>query len=82
MKQVSQEPEESCHLLSVASRDVPAEAPAGMNKVNVALLFAAGVLYGSAVGGAVEILGVFVLKEPLNWSATQVTFSSRWVPLC
>ncbi|KAM6975408.1 solute carrier family 46 member 2 [Tautogolabrus adspersus] len=45
-------------------------------QVNVALLFGAAVLYLSAVGGAIEILGIFVLKEPLNWTATQVGYGN------
>lgn len=49
--------------------------------VNVILLFVAAVLYGSAVGGGIEILVVFVMKEPLNWSATQVTFCSLSLPV-
>ncbi len=75
MKQVPrQELEDSCNILSHAPRDVPVEAPAGINMVNVVLLFAAAMLYDFAVGGAVDILSVFVLKEPLSWSAKQVTF--------
>lgn len=74
VKQVSREPEDDCQLLSHSSTDVPAEGPARKNMVNVVLLFATAVLYGSSVGGAIEILGSFVLKEPLSWNATQVTF--------
>uniref|UniRef100_A0A8C9X734 Solute carrier family 46 member 2 n=1 Tax=Sander lucioperca TaxID=283035 RepID=A0A8C9X734_SANLU len=58
------------HLLS------PAEAPLGKDMVNVVLLFAAAMLYNSAVGGAIDILGSFVVKEPLNWSATQVGYGN------
>nr|XP_046230648.1 thymic stromal cotransporter homolog [Scatophagus argus] len=77
VKQVpSREPEEEPHILSKASSNVPAEAPARINMVNVVLLFVAAMLYGSAVGGAIEILGIFVLKEPLNWSATQVGYGN------
>ncbi|XP_040914651.1 thymic stromal cotransporter homolog [Toxotes jaculatrix] len=78
VKQVSdKDPDESCHLLSHTSDTAPVtEAPAGINKVNVVLLFAAAILYNFAVGGAVEILGVFVMKEPLSWSATQVGYGN------
>lgn len=77
MKQVpNREPEENRHLLFHTSRNDADEVPAGINLLNVALLFAAAVLYDVAVGGAIEILGVFVLKQPLSWSATQVTFCS------
>lgn len=73
MKHVpNKEPEDSCPLTH-ASSEAPVEAPAGRDMVNVVLLFAAAMLYVSAVGGAVEILGSFVLREPLSWSATQVT---------
>ncbi|KAK5878696.1 hypothetical protein CesoFtcFv8_024082 [Champsocephalus esox] len=33
-------------------------------------------MYVSAVGGGIEILGPFVLKEPLSWSATQVGYGN------
>ncbi|KAF3848877.1 hypothetical protein F7725_015374 [Dissostichus mawsoni] len=65
------EPEDACDLLPQAPRGVPVEAPAGRNMVNVALLFVAAML-----GGGVEILGPFVLKEPLSWSATQVGYGN------
>lgn len=77
VKQVSNnEPEDNCHLLSHDSSEVPVEAPAGRDMVNVALLFAAAMLYTSAVGGAIEILGNFVLKEPLSWTAAQVGYGN------
>ncbi|KAK5900657.1 hypothetical protein CgunFtcFv8_025600 [Champsocephalus gunnari] len=66
------EPEDACDLLP----RVPVEAPVGRNMVNVALLFVAAMLYVSAVGGGIEILGPFVLKEPLSWSATQVGYGN------
>ncbi|GAA6224639.1 thymic stromal cotransporter homolog [Lates japonicus] len=78
VKHVSdREPEENCHLLS-HTPDNPAvvEAPAGINMVNVVMLFMAAILYDFAVGGAVEILGVFVMKEPLSWSATQIGYGN------
>ncbi|XP_037547887.1 thymic stromal cotransporter homolog [Nematolebias whitei] len=69
--------EENYHLLHHASRNahVP-EAAAGINKVNVALLFVAAFLYDFAVGGGVEVLGSFVLKSPLSWTATQVGYGN------
>ncbi|XP_032395550.1 thymic stromal cotransporter homolog [Etheostoma spectabile] len=70
------EPEDNCHLLPPAYSEAPAQAPLGKNLVNVVLLFAAAILYDFAVGGAIEILGSFVLKEPLNWSATQVGYGN------
>ncbi|XP_038590682.1 thymic stromal cotransporter homolog [Micropterus salmoides] len=77
VKQVpNREPEENRHLLYHTSRNDAVEVPAGINLLNVALLFAAAVLYDVAVGGAIEILGVFVLKQPLSWSATQVGYGN------
>lgn len=76
MKDVSKrEEEESCGLIPPPAH---VDVPIKKNITNVALLFAAAVLYSSAVGGAVEILGSFVLKEPLSWNAKQVTCC----PLC
>lgn len=86
VKQVSsKEPEENCHLSSPTSENAytpVTKAPAETNVLNVALLFAAAVLYDFAVGGAVEILGPFVMKAPLSWSATQVTSFSFHVCVC
>ncbi|XP_054468827.1 thymic stromal cotransporter homolog [Anoplopoma fimbria] len=68
------EPEDNTLLLPHSSDEVPVEAPAERSRVNVVLLVATAVLYVSAVGGGVEIMEVFVLKEPLNWDATQVGY--------
>ncbi|XP_017345476.1 thymic stromal cotransporter homolog [Ictalurus punctatus] len=46
------------------------------DKVNIALLIAAGILYDVAVAGGVEILNVYVLVEPLSWTATQVGYGN------
>ncbi|XP_017265996.1 thymic stromal cotransporter homolog [Kryptolebias marmoratus] len=73
----SDDQEENYHLLSHASRNAHVfEAPAGTNKLNLVLLFAAAFLYDFAVGGAVEILGSFVLKAPLSWTAAQVGYGN------
>ncbi|XP_027881131.1 thymic stromal cotransporter homolog [Xiphophorus couchianus] len=73
----SEDSEESYHLLSHASRHARlVGCCAGVNMVNVALLFAAAFLYDFAVGGAIEILGSFVLKSPLSWTATQVGYGN------
>ncbi|KAI3361974.1 hypothetical protein L3Q82_012323, partial [Scortum barcoo] len=78
VKQVSDiEPEEDCQPFSNPSNDAPVEAPAErINKGNMALLFVAAILYASAVGGGMEILGVFVMKEPLSWNAIQVGYGN------
>ncbi|KAJ8007497.1 hypothetical protein DPEC_G00118110 [Dallia pectoralis] len=46
------------------------------NFLNIVLLFASGILYDVAVGGGMEILLTFEMKEPLNWSATQVGYGN------
>lgn len=71
------EEDEGCRLLSPASDDAPIEAPVRKNTVNMVLLFLAAMLYDSAVCGAIEILSVFVVKSPLSWTATQVTWNIR-----
>ncbi|XP_019729612.1 thymic stromal cotransporter homolog [Hippocampus comes] len=76
VKQVSSEPEERSPLLLDSSAGVPAETSKRKNTVNVVLLFSAAILYGSSVSGAMEILGVFVMKEPLNWNAAQVGYGN------
>lgn len=75
------EPEEDSHPLSDSSDTAAvSEAPVRTVMVNVVLLFVAAVLYDFAVGGAVSMLGAFVLKEPLSWTATQVIL--QYVYLC
>ncbi|KAK2818967.1 hypothetical protein Q5P01_024528 [Channa striata] len=80
VKQVpSKEPEEDSSLSSHTSDDTHTPVvkfPAGINMVNVVLLFMAAILYNCAVGGAIEILGSFVMKEPLSWTATQVGYGN------
>ncbi|CAI5666551.1 unnamed protein product [Oreochromis niloticus] len=71
------EPKEDRHLLLHASTNAPVvEAPVEINRVNVALLFVAAILYDFAVGGAIEVLGAFVLKAPLSWNATLVGYGN------
>uniref|UniRef100_A0A4W5KND6 Solute carrier family 46 member 2 n=1 Tax=Hucho hucho TaxID=62062 RepID=A0A4W5KND6_9TELE len=43
---------------------------------NILLLFTGGILYDVAVGGGLEILVTFEMKEPLNWTATQVGYGN------
>ncbi|KAM6902154.1 solute carrier family 46 member 2 [Xenentodon cancila] len=78
VKHVSgEEPEDKGHLLPHTSSAAPAvEASVGMNVVNIVLLFAAAFLYDFAVGGAIGMLGPFVLKAPLSWTATQVGYGN------
>ncbi|CAK6954705.1 thymic stromal cotransporter homolog [Scomber scombrus] len=76
VKDVSKEPDEDGHILSPTNGNVATQAPAGKNMVNMVLLFAAAIMYTSAVGGAMEVLGSFVLKAPLNWNAKQVGYGN------
>ncbi|KAF7662931.1 hypothetical protein LDENG_00222620 [Lucifuga dentata] len=72
----SKEPEEGHPLIPQVSDEIPADAPAKKNMMNIVLLFTAAILYDVAVGGAMEILVSFVMKEPLNWDATQVGYGN------
>lgn len=74
----ARQPEERENLISPTCEEPPAApaAPPTTNMVNVALLFMAAFLYDFAVGGAIEILGSFVLKAPLSWTATQVGYGN------
>ncbi|XP_043571648.1 thymic stromal cotransporter homolog [Chiloscyllium plagiosum] len=47
-----------------------------MDKVTLTLLFTAGVLYGLGVTGGVDVLSIFVLKDPLNWNAIWVGYGN------
>ncbi|XP_068190825.1 solute carrier family 46 member 2-like [Antennarius striatus] len=75
VKEIKQEPEENRQALS-DDPHIRMEAPAGINKVNMVLLFAAAVLYGIATNGALDMLGTFVMKQPLNWNATQLGYGN------
>lgn len=68
-----EEEEETYGLItpSVQNADPPQR-----NIINVALLFAAAILYSSSVGAAINVLGAFVLKEPLSWNAQQVGYGN------
>ncbi|XP_034047795.1 thymic stromal cotransporter homolog [Thalassophryne amazonica] len=72
----SSETEESNHLVFPEEEEVSVEAPARKNMTNVILLFIAAILYDISVGGAMEILGIFVMKAPLSWNATQVGYGN------
>ncbi|XP_004075048.2 thymic stromal cotransporter homolog isoform X2 [Oryzias latipes] len=78
VKHVSpEEPEENHRLLSPTSHNAPVvEGPAKIDRLNVALLFVAAFLYDFAVGGAISLLGSFVLKAPLSWTAAQVGYGN------
>uniref|UniRef100_A0A8C7ZDR5 Solute carrier family 46 member 2 n=1 Tax=Oryzias sinensis TaxID=183150 RepID=A0A8C7ZDR5_9TELE len=77
VKHVSPEEPEENRLLSPTSHNAPViEGPAKIDRFNVALLFVAAFLYDFAVGGAISLLGSFVLKAPLSWTAAQVGYGN------
>ncbi|XP_048384182.1 thymic stromal cotransporter homolog [Stegostoma tigrinum] len=47
-----------------------------VDKITLSLLFTAGVLYGLGVTGGVDVLPIFVLKDPLNWNAVWVGYGN------
>ncbi|XP_060701654.1 solute carrier family 46 member 2-like [Hemiscyllium ocellatum] len=47
-----------------------------VDKITLALLFITGVLYGLGLSGAVDVLPIFVLKDPLNWNAIWVGYGN------
>ncbi|KAL1267022.1 hypothetical protein QQF64_002697 [Cirrhinus molitorella] len=61
-----QERRESAGIINHVARD----------KINIALLFVSGILYDIAVAGGMEMLGAYVLKDPLNWGATEVGYGN------
>uniref|UniRef100_A0A672QME0 Solute carrier family 46 member 2 n=1 Tax=Sinocyclocheilus grahami TaxID=75366 RepID=A0A672QME0_SINGR len=61
-----QERRESVGIINHEARD----------KINIALLFGSGILYDIAVAGGMEMLVAYVLKDPLNWGATEVGYGN------
>ncbi|XP_051973013.1 thymic stromal cotransporter homolog [Xyrauchen texanus] len=61
-----QERRESIGIINQEARDT----------LNIVLLFAGGILYDIAVAGGIEMLAAYVLKEPLNWGATEVGYGN------
>ncbi|XP_055010037.1 thymic stromal cotransporter homolog [Boleophthalmus pectinirostris] len=68
-----EEEDESCGLIPPS---VHSEPPIQKNLPNIILLFISAILYSSAVGGAINVLGAFVMKEPLSWDAKQVGYGN------
>ncbi|XP_073730089.1 solute carrier family 46 member 2 isoform X1 [Misgurnus anguillicaudatus] len=46
------------------------------DKINIILLYGSGILYDIAVAGGMEMLAAYVLKDPLNWGATEVGYGN------
>ncbi|XP_072309961.1 solute carrier family 46 member 2 [Eucyclogobius newberryi] len=68
--------EEEAESYSLIPPSAHSNAPSQRNLPNIALLFTAAVLYSTAVGGAINVLGTFVLREPLSWDAKQVGYGN------
>lgn len=52
----------------------PSPGKAETPKTVIALLFVGAVMYDLAVTGAVDVMGLFVLREPLSWNQVQVGY--------
>ncbi|XP_068190831.1 solute carrier family 46 member 2-like [Antennarius striatus] len=76
VKVINQDSNDECQALSNAPSEGTTEAPLEINKVNVALLIAAAMLYVSGHDGAVDMLPTFTMKDPLNWNATQLGYGN------
>ncbi|NXA11083.1 TSCOT protein, partial [Sapayoa aenigma] len=46
--------------------------PVSPSKLTIILLFVAAILYDLAVVGAMNVLPLFLLREPLNWNAVEI----------
>ncbi|NXN98877.1 TSCOT protein, partial [Rhinopomastus cyanomelas] len=58
---VTTQPSESCSL-----------TPAFPSKLIISMLFLAAILYDLAVVGAMDVLPLFLLREPLSWNAVEI----------
>ncbi|XP_051875479.1 thymic stromal cotransporter homolog isoform X2 [Pristis pectinata] len=69
-------PTEASGLLDRTAR--AQDEPGGCTPVNITviLLFTGGVLYDLSVTGGVDVIPMFVLKEPLNWNAVWVGYGN------
>ncbi|NXY60039.1 TSCOT protein, partial [Callaeas wilsoni] len=47
-------------------------APVSPSKLIIILLFVAAILYDLAVAGAMNVLPLFLLREPLSWNAVEI----------
>ncbi|XP_010218101.1 PREDICTED: LOW QUALITY PROTEIN: thymic stromal cotransporter homolog [Tinamus guttatus] len=51
-------------------------APASPSKLTIVMLFAGAILYDLAVVGAMNVLPLFLLKEPLSWSPVEIGYGN------
>ncbi|KAM4807541.1 solute carrier family 46 member 2-like [Rhinophrynus dorsalis] len=76
----STEPTENSRLLtntsdgkSMASTSAVTMPP---NKLLIVLLFISAILYDIAVAGAVDVLNLFLIKEPLSWDSVYIGYGN------
>lgn len=50
--------------------------PASPSKLIIAMLFVAAILYDLAVAGAMDVLPLFLLREPLSWNAVEIGYGN------
>ncbi|XP_071436110.1 solute carrier family 46 member 2 [Pithys albifrons albifrons] len=50
--------------------------PVSPSKLTIILLFVAAILYDFAVVGAMNVLPLFLLKEPLSWNAVEIGYGN------
>ncbi|NWU96755.1 TSCOT protein, partial [Upupa epops] len=50
--------------------------PISPSKLIISMLFLAAILYDLAVVGAMNVLPLFLLREPLNWNAVEIGYSN------
>uniref|UniRef100_A0A4W3JLY6 Solute carrier family 46 member 2 n=1 Tax=Callorhinchus milii TaxID=7868 RepID=A0A4W3JLY6_CALMI len=61
---------------SPSVRQSPAETSNCLADITLGLLLAGGVLFELAVTGGIDVLSIFVLKEPLSWNAVWVGYGN------
>lgn len=52
--------------------DCSSSTPVSPSKLTIVMLFVAAILYDLAVVGAMNVLPLFLLREPLSWNAVQI----------
>ncbi|NXK45754.1 TSCOT protein, partial [Chauna torquata] len=62
---------ESAHPSESSSR-----APVAPSKLIIIMLFVAAILYSLAVVGAMNVLPLFLLREPLSWNAVEIGYGN------
>ncbi|KAM8792594.1 solute carrier family 46 member 2 [Eudromia elegans] len=51
-------------------------APVSPSKLTIVMLFAGAILYDLAVVGAMDVLPLFLLREPLSWSPVKIGYGN------